>query len=245
MMKNVFLALTPAELCAHRDYRGKAAWMACHFSPSAPGLNNLPAVLAPGSLLILDDSTPIHGHDPELIARQLKTAAEDLGCYGIVLDLQRAGNSETQALARHLAAVLSCPVAVSEPYAQDTGGAVFLPPIPVDMEPEAYFAPWMGREIWLEAALGGTVLTLTEAGCSSTPLDSGETPEKGRFDETLLCHYCIGADENSAQFTLWRTPEDLSRLLDRAEALGIQGAVGLYQELGGLGIIPDHSGAAE
>ena len=66
-----YLAMTAAEMMGGAPLPGKTAWMACHFSPYSTGLCNLPAALPPGSLLILNDRTPIHGHDPERICREL------------------------------------------------------------------------------------------------------------------------------------------------------------------------------
>ena len=67
-----FLAMTAAEIRGTETLPPKTAWMACHFSPYSTGLSNLPKALPPGSMVILDDITPIHGHDSETIAALLE-----------------------------------------------------------------------------------------------------------------------------------------------------------------------------
>ena len=59
-----FLAMTGAEMRNNSVLPDKIAWMACHFSPYGTGLSNLPKNLPAGSLLMVDDITPPHGHDP-------------------------------------------------------------------------------------------------------------------------------------------------------------------------------------
>jgi len=228
-----FLAMTAAEMRNISTFPQKTAWMACHFSPYATGLSNLPKALPPGSLLILDDVTPPHGHDPVLIAQQLLQCTEALGCYGVLLDFERAACAETEAIAKHLAATLPCPTAVSANYAGDLGCPVFLPVIPPSVPLEAYLSSWKGREIWLEIGLEGELLTLTQQGCEAAPLAYLNPEMEGFADKELHCHYTIETNEKAARFTLWRTKEDLTDLLAEAEALGVTGTVGLYQELHG------------
>lgn len=225
-----FLAMTAAEMRNISALPQKMAWMACHFSPYGPGLSNMPRTLPPGTLLILDDVTPPHKHDPALVAEQLSGCAESLQCCGILLDFQRKGCAESKAIAKHLAETLPCPVVLSDPYADDHC-PVFLPPVPPSVPPEAHLLPWKGREIWLEISLEGEILTLTEQGCERAPFPRPDPDATGFFDETLHCHYSIETNEKSARFTLWRTKEDLSELLEDAESLGVASSVGLYQEL--------------
>ena len=68
----LYLAMTAREFRICKTVPANMAWMACHFSPYGTGLSNLPTSLPPGSMIILNDRTPICGHDPELIAAQLK-----------------------------------------------------------------------------------------------------------------------------------------------------------------------------
>lgn len=226
-----FLAMTAAEMRNCSAFPQKIAWMACHFSPYGLGLSNLPKELPPGSLLMVDDVTPPHGHDPALIAQQLLQCTEALACCGILLDFQRAACAETGAIAKHLTAALPCPVAVSACYAGDLDCPVFLPVVPPSVPLEAHISPWRGREIWLEIGLEGELLTLTKQGCEATPLPYPNPDKAGFADKELHCRYTVETNEKSAGFTLWRTKEDLEALLEEAEKLGGTGAVGLYQEL--------------
>ncbi len=225
-----YLAITAAELRHAETLPGKTAWMGCHFSPYGLALSNLPRELPEGSLLILDDITPIRGHDPVLIGEQLAERLHALDCSGVLLDLQRPGFPESAALAKYLSEVLPCPVAISELYAPGNDAAVFLPPVPCHLPLDEYLAPWQGREVWLEESLEGQGLTLTEDGCRISSLPRIEAPPEGFFDEKLRCHYTVQARGTEAAFTLWRTRADLSSLLKEAEILGVTHSIGLYQE---------------
>lgn len=228
-----FLAMTAAEIQEKTVFPEKTAWMACHFSSYGTGLSNLPVSLPPDSLLILNDRTPIHRHDPELITRQLERCIAQLHCWGLLLDFQRPGYSETAVLVKHLAATLTCPLAVTEAYAADCSCGVFLPPVPPSTALEDHLAPWTGRETWLELALEGEVITLTEQGADSVPLPYPNLSQTGFREEALHCHYQTQISENRVEFTLWRTEEDLHLLLADSENYGVTAAVGLYQELHG------------
>lgn len=223
----LYLAMTAAEFREAETLPEPVAWMACHFSPYGTGLTNLPEALPEGSLLILNDRMPPDGHDPERIAGILGDVMTQRHCRGLLLDFQRPGNPETAAAARRLTA-MACPAAVSELYAAD-GCPVFLPPVPPYRLPADYLAPWRGREIWLEAALDGAVITVTGDGSRFAPLPTGERSEGGFRDNALHCHYRVEAGD-AARFTLWRTREDVDALLEEAEMLGVTLAVGLYQE---------------
>ena len=94
----LYLAMTAAEIRENPFLPGNTAYMACHFSPYGTGLSNLPRDLPPESLLILNDRTPIRGHDPQQIRDQLAQAMAQFQCLGLLLDFQRAGNDETRAL---------------------------------------------------------------------------------------------------------------------------------------------------
>ena len=230
MAMEPILAMTAAEMRNISDIPPRIAWMACHFSPYGLGLSNIPQRLPPGSLLILDDCTPPCRHDPELVTEQLTLCAERLECCGILLDFQRAGQEETQALAKHLASALPCPVAVSECYGKELDCPVFLSPVPPSMFLEDYICPWKDREVWLEWSTEGEILTLTEQGCTVTPLPYPDLTITGLAEETLHCHYAMETNEKAARFTLWRTKEDTEALLLEAEKLGIGTVIGLYQE---------------
>lgn len=227
-----FLAMTAAEMQNSSQLPAKVAWMACHFSPYGLGLSNLPKELPSDSLLMVDDITPPHGHDPGFIVGQLSQCVNAFHCCGILLDFQRSNCTETRAIAKHITQALPCPVVVSEYYAHDLDCPVFLPPVPPSVPVEEYLLPWKGRDIWLELGLGGEILTLTEQGCEVISLPCPDWETEGFSDDKLHCHYTIETTEESARFTLWRTRNDLVELLAEAAELGVVGAVGLYQELG-------------
>lgn len=228
-----YLALTAAEVKGCAQLPERMAWMACHFSPYATGLSNLPEQLPPGSILILNDRTPIHGHDPVGIAQALQTAAQDLSLYGILLDFQTRNCPELQELTDHLTQVLPCPVAVTEEYARERDCIVFLSPPPVNMPLQDHLAPWKGRTLWLEAAMLTQQFTVTKDGCQVQTLSAppGDLP---LTDKALHCHYAIQKTGRAMVFTMTRTEDDLIAHLQEAEHLGVQAAVGLYQELGNI-----------
>ena len=226
----LYLAMTAVEFSACRALPNKIGWMACHFSPYGTGLSNLPIKLPERSLLIVNDSTPVCGHDPELVFEQLLGIITEQSAAAVLLDLQRQDNPETQALAGHLTA-LSCPVVVSHLYAERLNCPVFLPPIPINQRPEEYLAPWKGREIWLEAALGGMTIRLDDRGSVEKEYSNKEVASLPFYDSDLHCHYLIETEQDTALIHLQRSKEDLVHLLRDCAQHGITTAVGLYQEL--------------
>ena len=225
----LYLARTKAEMEGNCPLSARPAYMACHFSSAGPGLSNFPDPLPPGTMLILDDSTPFGGHDPKQILREIQTVLEQHRCECLLLDFQRREISEQGALAKLFCEALPCPVGVSELYAEGLSSPVFCSPLPPDRPLDTHLAPWKGREIWLEAALEGMELTLTEGGCNYVPL--WDFPEDGLTDNRLYCHYTIETPCDCAIFRLWRTREDLNKLLKAAESQGVTKAIGLWQEL--------------
>lgn len=225
-----YLAKTQAEFRCEDLSSYPAAWLACHFSPYGLGLSGLPRKLPPGSLLMVDDITPIHSHDPGFIGAQLQSCVETFQCKAVLLDFQRPGYPEYEALIQHLSDVLSCPVGVSSLYGKDSEAPILLPPLPFCTSLRDYLASWQGREIWLETALEGEVVTLTESGAAAAPLPRFSPTDGGFSEETLHCHYKASVSEDKITFTLWHTKEDVAALLEEAEALGVTLAVGLYQE---------------
>ena len=221
-----YFAMTASEYrCCPRPEG--VAWMACHFSPYGTGLTNLPTELAAGAMLMLNDRTPMQGHDPEHIIQQLTDALTRWDCAGLVLDFQQPGNPQAAQLASLLAEQLPAPVGVSSLYAGDGKCPVFLTPVPLDTPLSAYLAPWQGREIWLDTALDAQKLTLTPSGLTTAPAPA--LPE-GFSEETLHCHYAIHQEEEQVSFSLWRTADDLHALLKEADTLGVTRYLGLYQE---------------
>lgn len=227
-----YLAMTPGEMEYSVLPQGnRPAWMACHFSSYGTGLSNLPDRLPPESLLILNDRTPIYGHDPRQISSQLTEAVNSFRCSGVLLDFQRPGEQETTELCRHLAEVLPCPLGISESYAGDLSCAVFLSPVPPDRPLRDHLAPWPNRELWLDSAIEVLSLELTEAGCEAKTLPWEPVPETTFTDEALHCRYKAEVSENRLRFTLWRDKRQLEALLQEAKTLRVTKAISLYQEL--------------
>lgn len=227
-----YLAMTAAEVAGSTALPQPAAWMACHFSSSGNGLSNLPRWLPFDSLLILDDSIPMQGHDPQRITAELGACLEQLQCVGLLLDFQRVGEEQIRKLAEYLCETLPFPIIISDTYAGGLDCGVFVSPIPPDEDMASRLAPWRGREIWLDTTREGLKILLTEEGAKVTPLPPWERPEGGFEEKRLHCHYRASLEENSAAFTLWRTAADVAAQLAEAEALGVTAAVGLYQEFG-------------
>ena len=227
----LYLALTAAEFQNCSSLPGHTAWMACHYSSYGLGLSNRPQTLPKGSMLILNDRTPPMGHNPELITRQLSESVSTFQCGSVLMDFQRPDIAENSAVVRELVAALPCPVGVSEPYAHGLDCPVFLPPIPPHISLEEFLSPWRGREVWLEAALVGEVITVTEQGAVFESAPSTGQAEHCLADKKLHCHYRIEPEETRIRFHLFRTQEDLAQLLSAAESQGVTQAVGLYQEL--------------
>lgn len=224
-----YLAMTAAEMTQAGSLPRHAAWMACHFSPYSTGLTNLPERLPPETLLILNDRTPIHGHEPQRILRELETVLHRCRCPGLLVDFQNPPCQESLELAEYLARQLDAPMAISPEYSAE-GRGVFLPPVPTDQKAADYLKKWAGREIWLEEALEGQNITLTGQGALFTA-NRRQDFDLVHADGGLHCHYSIEEQPEAVVFHTWRTREDLAQLLEEAEALGVKQTVGLYQEL--------------
>lgn len=232
MSMRLYLAMTAGEYHSATALPEAVAWMACHFSCYGSGLCNLPKNLPEGSMIIVNDRTPIHRHDPSLIAEQLTQLQEALHPACILLDLQRRGEPEAVAIAQKVNDALPCPVGISECYAQDLECPVFLPPPPLHLCLEEYLEPWKDREIWLEAAMDASVITLTAEGAHIEEAELGTLESPNFTDLQLCCRYQITLEENTARFTLQRDREQLEGMFAQAESLGVTQAIGLYQQLG-------------
>ena len=224
-----YLAMTAAEMMGNAPPAEGAAWMACHFSPYSTGLCNLPHVLPPESLLILNDRTPIHGHDASRVCRELSQALNGLQCAGLLLDFQNPPCSEALALASYLAGHLDCPMAVTPEYASGNA-AVFAPAVPTDTPVSVYLEQWAGKSVWLEAALEGQTIALRPDG-ATFGRNPGPVGGAVHRDRRLHCHYTMEKAQDCFRFRTWRTREDLAQLLEEAGKLGVRLSVGLYQEL--------------
>lgn len=228
MAIDVYLGLTEGEFRNIPSLPRKTAWMACHFSPNSDGISNFPRWLPEGSLLILDDSAPIQGHDPGRVREELRSSIGSHKCSALLLDFQRPGAAEMVTV---LSEGLPCPVAVSSMYGALTRGPVLLPPVPPFRPLQEHVAPWAGRELWLELSAEGCQIRLDEKG-SRTESWWPEGPLPFRHD-TLKCHYRIELHPGLAIFRGYRTEEDLKELLAEAEHFGVTAALGLWQEFPG------------
>lgn len=224
-----YLAMTAAEFQNCSSIPAQLAWMSCHFSPYTNGLSNVPEQLPARAMLILDDASPVYGHDPEIVLAQLTYAVQQLQCSCVLLDFQHPGIKEAASIAAQITQKLSCPVGVSHHYADGQSCAVLLPPVPVDVPLSEYMRPWKGRDIWLELAPDLIGYRITREG--SKPFQPACLPPKGFTDESLCCHYTTELYDDHIDFTLWRTVDDLTRLAEQAKTFGISRCVGLWQEL--------------
>lgn len=226
-----YLAMTAAEFWSAPALTEHVAWMACHFSSYGTGLSNLPTELPPDSMVILNDRIPFLGHDPERILAQMEEIVNSFHPNAILLDLQRPDIPPVANIAKLLAQKLPCPVGITEAYAKDLSCPVFLE-APIDQALEEALSVWKGREIWLDIAPAGGVITVTSDTSEFQPdcLEFGENPVF--TDEKLCCRYQTQIGEDFIRFLLRRDPEDMAFLLEVAEKLGVTRAVGLYQQLG-------------
>ena len=226
-----YLAMTGAEYRGDLTLDFPMAWMACHFSPYSIGLSNLPDFLPNGSMLIVNDLTPIHSHDANTILQQLSQAVHDLQIAKILLDFQRPYNEQLHHLAEVLCKELPCPVAVSEIYAEDIDCPVFLSAPPLICDLKTHLNPWAGREIWLEAATEGACYTVTEDGCNATGCKLPEEPLPFT-DDRLHVRYSVATSTDYACFIVSRGKPEVKNLLSEAASLGVSTSVGLLQQLG-------------
>ncbi len=227
-----YLAVTAAEMEAvslPEDWN--TAYMACHFSPYSTGLSNIPDALPPKSMLILNDRTPISGHDPERIARQLIRSFDALHFDSVLLDFQRPELEETHQICRYLTKTLPCPVGISDVYAKELDCPVFLPPVPLDLPLSEYIAPWNNRELWLDVAPDSVCISVTLQGSTYTPCSIPEAPDHVFSDTDLHCYYRTQIMEDQVLFHLWRDTAQLEQLVEEAQSLGITKCIGLYQEI--------------
>ena len=227
----LYLAMTASEISAYDPFPTNFAYMACHFSPYSQGLSNLPASLPEKAMLILNDNFPCQSHCPGLVAQQLLETVEKFHCESLLLDFQRPHSPEIEQMVQAIQTALPCPLALPPAYAPNCDGPVFLPPCPLHIPLEEYLSCWSGREIWLEAALCQEDVRITSEGSVYIPHFPSDGLQGGFFDQTLCCNYRSEIEEDAICFTLFDTNESLCKKLDRAQALEVNRAVGLWQEL--------------
>lgn len=222
MFSRVFLAVSGRE----SEFPKRTAYMACHFSPGGSGLSNMPRFLPEGSILLLDDSMPVQGHDPSIVVQQLKEVVDRFSVWAVLLDFQRPPTEESSKMVAAILENASCIVAVTPAYAKEDS-TVFLPPPPANKYLAEYLKPW--KRVFLELALEGLEITVTKDGSRFSAVYP--TSPLSLEDKRLHCHYSVKVFPGKAVFTLNRTREDLADLAKEAEKLGVLGMVGLYQEL--------------
>lgn len=227
----LYLAMTEQEI-AESPLPKRMAYMACHFSPYGSGLCHIPHSLPAGNMLILDDRVPVWHHDPQEVAWQLAQAAQLLECSRVLLDLQQQNNTQAAKIVQAVVDTLSCPVGVSEAYARELDCPVFITAPKANKPLSSCLALWEGRKIWLEAAVESRVITVTTTGAQAEDGPLLLTGEPVQRDDRLCCSYHIDVKPDSARFTISRTREDVRQLLSAAEGLGVELAVGLYQQFG-------------
>ena len=223
-----YLAMTAEEIAAAETLPQRLGYMACHFSLYGTGITGLPQTLPKKAMLILNDRIPFRSHEPRQIAKELAQAMEALHCDCLLLDFQRQDTPKD--LGKLLAEALSCPMGIAEGFADGTQCAVFLPPVPPDRTPEEYLKPWAGRDIWLEAEPETIRVTVDSQGSrrQCIPKEDDAFPFT---DEALCCRYRTEVFPDRAEFTLRRTDEDLRRLLNQAQEMGVTAAVSLFQQM--------------
>lgn len=225
-----YLAITAAEIAAASQLPDRIGWMACHFSSYGTGLSNLPATLPPDSMIIINDRTPLYGHDPELILSQCIELFETLSPACFLLDLQRPNEPLAEKIVRLLTDRLPCPTATTEHYGKELSCPVFLPPPALHIPLEEYLLPWNGREVWLEAVTEGMIVTVDQDGCNMLPAEPEALPEPFFKEEALHFLYHTQLLDNAVNFRLSRNKSCLEDFLADAEKLGVTLAAGLYQQ---------------
>lgn len=225
------VAITGAEFHSAQTLPEHLAWMACHFSSTGSGLSNLPKNLPPGSIVMVDDSSPPHAHDPEQITTELMQLL-DFQVSAILLDFQRPQLEENARLAQFLVKRLPCTVCVTPHYAADLDCPVLLSPPPLHLPLEEHLEPWHTRQVWLEALLESEQITVTKEGSTVSSLPFSPLEGDNFADTALFCRYQIQVLQDRAVFTLTRDEDMLKSMLSTAARLGARQAVGLYQQFG-------------
>ncbi len=205
----------------------KPAWMACRFASNGTGLENLPQWLPEGAVLMVDDSRPPMGHDPQQIAQEVLHAVQKHHCSALLLDFQKPDNPQTENIAQAILEKLPDAV-LSLPYANGHCG-IFLPPVPLTVSIEDYLLPYKGRDIWLEATIDAQAVTVTAEGTTLTPCSPISEERLIHQEPSLFCHYYIDIQQDTALFHLQRTKRDLHALI--AQLPSAVHCVGFYEEL--------------
>jgi hypothetical protein len=195
-------------------------------------LTNIPDALPEKSILILTDRMDCRGHSADLVVQQLRNTVSQFKCESVLLDFQRPPDPESAMMVEMICRSLTCPVAVTEGFAANLSCPVFLSPAPLHLPLAQYLSSWQKREIWLEAALCQEDIIVTESGVDFAQQFPPEDLADGFYEEELHCLYRLKTDTDRITFTLFDTTDSLERKLELARSLGVQRAIGLWQELG-------------
>ena len=232
MFLPIYLATTAQEFTQFKELPSTLCYMACHFSSSGTGLSNLPGQLPSGSILCIDDCTPITNHCKAQVSAQIRELIYRLNPCGILLDFQRPDNPYTLDMIESILG--SCddyPVSVSHIYAKDFNCPVFLPPLPFRLTVSEYLQPWSNREIWLELGNDKEMAIITENSFGAEQVYSiphGGNPFR---ESSLLCHYTTHIKQDHIAVYFQRTIQDLEELQIQATQLGVTKFLGLWQQL--------------
>ena len=228
MVSPFYLAMTSTEFSRAAPLPEHSAWMACHFSPYGTGLSNKPKALPKGNMLILNDLIPWDHHNPEQVAEELQALVDCFSVRRLLLDLERPGVADVPKMIDCILKKVSCSIGISHHYAVE-GYPVFVPPTPPDMPAEKYLQPWKNHKIWLEITAEPLCLEITEKGCQEA-IWCQEKALPEHWNDALFCHYQIYTQHDRIQFLLYRKEDALQGFLERLAPLGVECAVGLYQE---------------
>lgn len=224
-----YLAMTAAEFQNSPNIPSNFAWMACHFSPYGTGLTNLPTQIPDGSILLINDRTPIHGHDGKEVRETVMTVLERNPCRGIALDFQHDPTEEALSICRALED-LPCPVYVPPQYLRHNEQPVFLPPPCPLQTVEDYLAEYQNRPILLEVALDAGFLRIQTQGQDYFPRGSDAGSPYPHADEALAIHYRIETTPDSACFYFRRTLTNVAQIQHRCQDRFDCLFIGLWQE---------------
>lgn len=231
MFLPIYLATTAQEFTQYKDFPSTLCYLACHFSSSGTGLSNLPCTLPLGSIISIDDSTPIASHQTDVVIRQIATLVEKFHPCGILLDFQRPDNPYAADMIEAIIKHTSCTVAVSHIYAKDHNCPVFLPPLPFRLSVTEYLQPWKGRELWLEIGNDKEMAIITANSFGTERIHSIPTSSCNFREPSLLCHYSIHIKPDHIALYFHRTANDLEELQAQAKELGVTKFLGLWQQL--------------
>lgn len=231
MFLPIYLATTAQEFTQFKDIPSTLCYLACHFSASGVGLSNFPVTLPAGSILCIDDSTPIANHKAKIITQQIEELIKAFNPCGILLDFQRPDNPNAPQIIESILDCATCDVAVSHIYAKEYSCPVFLPPLPFRMTVKEYLKPWAEREIWLEIGNDKEIAIVTENSFGAERVYNIPKSKMQFRDPSLLCHYCTLIKQDHIAIHFHRTAQDLQELQWKAKEHGVTKFLGLWQQL--------------